>query len=213
MFAGDKNSQKLQRGCAHTHFRGRHTPSPYMIPPYSLIVNIHSQQLLSTNLFSVTYSQYFCRIPTLILHPSPQHLLSDSYSTGHTRLGTFTDLLTQILNIHTHMHTNPNELHKHTLTQQTHINSQYIHRHTNTPSSNTHTLFTHIQSLSHKLYIKTNTRVYTHQPQILWSLVTWSRGRGEGKPLPCIKPRPFQLSLFPGFDPEVSQQRPKFQFD
>jgi len=136
MFAGDKNSQKLQRGHAHTHFRERQTLSPHMVPPYSLIVNIHSQQF-----YPPTYSQYFCRIPTLILHPSPQHLLSDSYSTGHTRLGTFTDLLTQILNIHTHICTQIQEI--------------CINIH----SANTHT-YKHIRSKHRNTY--THTHPHTH---------------------------------------------------
>ena len=165
------------RGVMHTHILEGDT---HRLHTWYLIHS--SSTFIVNNFYPPTYSQYFCRIPTLFLHPSPQHLLPDSYSAGYTRLGTFTDLLTQILNIHTYMHTNPRDLHKHTLTQQTHINSQYIHTHTHThthtPSSNTHTHSSHIQSLSHKLYVKTNTRTCTHQPQILWSLVPWSRGRG-----------------------------------
>lgn len=51
MFVGDKFTETSE-GHAHTHFRGdTHTISTHVVP-YSLIVNIHSQQLLS-DLFTV----------------------------------------------------------------------------------------------------------------------------------------------------------------
>lgn len=125
------------------------------------------------HLYPLTYPQHFPRTPILILHPPCPHLLSDSYSTGHTCLGTHSGLLTQILNTHPH-------------NQETHINMPSHNKHTHAATqthchpthTHTHSPHTYIQSLSHKLNIKANTRIYTHQPLVHR---LWSAGAGAGQ--------------------------------
>ena len=208
----DTNSQKLQRG-THTY---THTHTCQM---ESYTLSTHD------NTFLFTHCQHSWSI-TFVQWPAhnifAEHLSSSFIPLPFTYYLTLTQLDT-LGSWNTYRPPYPDFEHTRTpRTKETHINISSHNKHTyplNTYTNTKHTLIphphtlihllTHIQSLSHKLNIKTNTRIYTHQPQILWSLVSWSRGRGGGKSLPCIKPRPFQL--FPGFDPEVSQQCPRLQ--
>ena len=111
------------------------------------------------------------------------------------------------------MHTNPRDLHKHTLTQQTHINPQYIHTHTHTHTLiQTHTLFTHTEFKSQALHKDKHKDIYTPAPDPL-VFGHLEQREGLGKTTPLHQTTPLSAVGVSGFEPEVSQQPPRLQFN
>lgn len=164
------------------------------------------------HLYPLTYPQHFPRTPILILHPPCPHLLSDSYSTGHTCLGTHSGLLTQILNTHPHnqeTHINMPSHNKHTHTCSTHTCS-----YTNTLSSNTHThtLTTHIHTelKPQAQHQGKHKDIYTPTPGPR-PLVCWSRGRAVGNPAPASGHAPFGCCCVLDLTLRCPEQHPRPQ--
>lgn len=126
----ESHIHRNRRG-THTHvFQIQtHTLSTHVNNPCSLMVTIHGQQPLSTDL-PTTFSQDSHPDPT-----SPSFTFIISYSIGHTWLGTHTGFLTQVLNTNTHIQ----PLNTHPIPHTTNIYSLHTQGHANTLSSNTYT--------------------------------------------------------------------------